>query len=138
MSLLQTAVRGFAAIGAFGGYVLRQWGKFKNKKINFMKELSENLYFRNLDTNMGVFTNLIDSAETQEFKEAVLSYYFLLIEKNYLSEKDLDIIIEKWIYSKINLDIDFEIDDALQKLHKIGLTEKNENIVIQWSQLKNR
>ncbi len=125
--LLKTVVRGFAAIGAFGGYIIRQWGKYKNKKINFMKELSENLYFKNLDNNMGVFATLIDSAESQEFKEAVLAYYFMLIKKEPVNDIELDGIIEEWITSKINVEVDFEISDALNKLNKLKLTEKSDN-----------
>lgn len=124
--LLKTAVRGFAAIGAFGGYIIRQWGKYKNKKINFMKELSENLYFKNLDNNMGVFTTLIDSAESQEFKEAILAYYFMLIKEEPVSDSDLDKIIENWINSKIDVDVDFEISDALNKLDKLQLIKESD------------
>jgi hypothetical protein len=127
MEMLKTTVRAFAALFAFAAYILRQWNKYKNKKINFMKELSENLYFKNLDNNMGVFANLIDSAEEQEFKEAVLGYYFLLIEKEPIKEDDLDKLIEKWIYKHIQLDVDFEIKDALRKLNELGLTVKDEN-----------
>jgi hypothetical protein len=127
MEMLKTAVRGFAALFAFAAYILRQWNKYKNKKLNFMKELSENLYFKNLDNNMGVFANLIDSAEVQEFKEAVLCYYFLLIEEEPIKENDLDRLIEEWIYKHIQLDVDFEIKDALRKLNKLELTIKDEN-----------
>lgn len=124
MSLLQSAVRGFAAIGAFGGYIVRQYGKYKNKKMNFMKELSENLYFRNLDNNKGVFTKLIDSAEEQEFKEAVLSYYFLYTQDQPLTENEVDKKVEEWVYDKSGMDIDFEISDALRKLNELELTKK--------------
>lgn len=121
---IKRAVSGLAAIGAFGAYIARQFGKYKNKKINFMKKLSENLYFRNLDNNQGVFTYLIDSAEEQEFKEAVLSYYFLLIEKDMLTDEELDGKVEEWITEKINMDVDFEISDALRKINELGLTIK--------------
>jgi Protein of unknown function (DUF3754) len=43
---------------ALGGYLVRQFTKFKNRKIQFMKALSENLYFRNLDNDAGVFHHL--------------------------------------------------------------------------------
>ena len=66
-----------AAWSAFGGYLVRQFTKFKNRKIQFMKALSENLYFRNLDNDAGVFHHLLDAAEEEEVKEAVLAYHFL-------------------------------------------------------------
>ena len=66
-----------AALAAFGGFLVRQFTKFKNRKIQFMKALSENLYFRNLDNDAGVFHHLLDAAEEEEVKEAVLAYHFL-------------------------------------------------------------
>jgi hypothetical protein len=59
-----------AALAAFGGYLVRQFTKFKNRKIQFMKALSENLYFRNLDNDVGVFHHLLDAAEEEEVKES--------------------------------------------------------------------
>ena len=52
-----------------------------------MKALSDNLYFKNLDNNAGVFYHLIDAAEEEEFKEAVLAYYFLLTAKDPVNQK---------------------------------------------------
>src|SRR5262249_55448288 len=43
-----------AGMLAVGGYLIRQVTNFKNRKILFMKALSENLYFRNLDNDAGV------------------------------------------------------------------------------------
>ena len=37
-----------------------------------MKALSDNLYFKNLDNNAGVFHHLIDAAEEEEVKEAIV------------------------------------------------------------------
>ena len=66
-----------AGLAALGGFLVRQFGKFKNRKIQFMKSLSDNLYFRNLDNDAGVFNHLLDAAEEEEVKEAVLAYHFL-------------------------------------------------------------
>jgi hypothetical protein len=40
--------------GGRGRFPVRQFNTFKNRKIQFMKSLSENLYFRNLDNDAGV------------------------------------------------------------------------------------
>jgi hypothetical protein len=61
-----------------------------------MKALSENLYFKNFDNNAGVFHHLIDAAEEEEFKEAVLAYSFLLTEDRDLTIAELDGAIENW------------------------------------------
>ena len=75
---------------AFGGFLVRQFTKFKNRKIQFMKALSENLYFRNLDNDAGVFHHLLDAAEEEEVKEAVLAYHFLRTAERPLTAAELD------------------------------------------------
>lgn len=64
-------------LGTLAGFLFKQVSKSKNRKIRFMKALTENLYFKNLDNNAGVFHHLIDAAEEEEFKEAALAYFFL-------------------------------------------------------------
>ena len=70
-------------MGVLAGFVFKEWSKFKNRKIRFMKALSDNLYFKNLDNNAGVFHTLIDAAEEEDFKEAILAYSFLLNCQNW-------------------------------------------------------
>ena len=108
-------------IGTLGGFLFRQVNKYKNRKIKFMKTLSDNLYFKNLDNNMGVFYHLIDAAEEEEVKETVLAYYFLMTANEKLTKKDLDQSIERWLAEKWNCHIDFEIGDAVDKLERLGL-----------------
>jgi hypothetical protein len=110
-------------MGVLGGFIFKEWSKFKNRKIKFMKALSDNLYFKNLDNNAGVFHTLIDAAEEEDFKEAILAYTFLLKTTNGLSSKDLDAEIESWFEKKYQCDLDFEISDALNKLVRMKLVE---------------
>ncbi len=108
-------------LGALGGYLFKQISKFKNRKIRFMKALTESLYFKNLDNNAGVFHHLVDAAEEEEFKETLLAYYFLLIAGNSLTRQELDQAIEGWLVENWNCRIDFEVGDALNKLKRFGL-----------------
>jgi hypothetical protein len=110
-----------AGLGTLGGFLFRQVNKYKNRKIRFMKSLSDNLYFKNLDNNMGVFFHLIDAAEEEEFKEAVLAYYFLLTANGDLTKKELDRRIENWLAEKWECHVDFEIGDAVHKLERLEL-----------------
>lgn len=108
-------------IGVFASFIFKEWSKFKNRKIKFMKALSDNLYFKNLDNNAGVFHTLIDAAEEEDFKEAVLAYTFLLNSTSGLSASELDKKIEDWFQQKYNCQVDFEISDALAKLEQMRL-----------------
>jgi hypothetical protein len=108
-------------IGVFVGFIFKEWSKFKNRKIKFMKALSDNLYFKNLDNNAGVFHTLTDSAEEEDFKEALLAYTFLLKSTQGLSALALDKKIETWFKEKYQCQLDFEIPDALGKLERMQL-----------------
>ncbi len=112
-----------ADLGTLFGYLWKQFSNFKNRKISFMKTLTENLYFKNLDNNAGVFHRLIDDAEEEECKEAILGYFFLLNAGQPLTSKELDKIIENWFLIRWQCRLDFEIGDALEKLQRFGLVE---------------
>jgi hypothetical protein len=112
-----------AALAAVGGYVVRQFTKFKNRKIQFMKALSENLYFRNLDNDAGVFHHLLDAAEEEEAKEAVLAYHFLRAAGRPLTAAELDRRIEDWFVQKWDARFDFEVDDGVGKLRRLRLID---------------
>ncbi len=116
----------FAGIAALGGYLFKQFNKFKNRKLRFMQTLTQNLYFKNLDNNAGVFHRIVNDAEEEEGKEAILAYYFLLANEQPLSRKELDHLIELWMADKYGCAIDFEIDDALEKLRTLGLVWESE------------
>ncbi len=110
-----------AGLGTLAGFLFRQINKYKNRKIKFMKALADNLYFKNLDNNAGVFYHLIDTAEEEEFKEAVLAYYFLLTAGTPLTKEMLDQRIENWLADRWDCHMDFEIGDAIQKLQRLNL-----------------
>jgi hypothetical protein len=112
-------------MGVLGGFMFKEWSKFKNRKLKFMKALADNFNFKNLDNNAGVFHHLVDAAEEEECKEAILAYYFLLSAEKSLSAAELDRQIETWFEKKFSFRIDFEIEDALQKLLRFALIEQN-------------
>jgi len=112
-----------AALAAFGGFLVRQYTKFKNRKIQFMKALSENLYFRNLDNDAGVFHHLLDAAEEEEVKEAVLAYHFLRTSGRPLTAAELDRRIEDWFVRRWDAAFDFEVDDGVGKVRRLRLVD---------------
>lgn len=111
-------------MAVFGSFIFKEWSKFKNRKIKFMKTLADNLYFKNLDNNAGVFHHLLDNAQEEEFKETLLGYVFLLNHPEGLTAQQLDEHIELWLSEQYGLKVDFEIDDSLTKLLKYGLIDK--------------
>jgi len=130
---LKQAIAVFSALGALAGFIFKQWSKYKSKKFQFQKELSDNLYFRNLVNNAGVFYSLIDSAEEEECKETFLAYYFLYISEKGATEAELDSQIEKWMEDKHDCVMDFECDDALAKLKQLEIlkTDKDGRLTVE-------
>jgi hypothetical protein len=112
-----------AGLGALGSFIWKQFVNFKNRKLTFMQALSQSLYFKNLDNNAGVFHRLLDDAEEEECKEAMLAYYFLTVMPNINTPAALDAAIEAWFSSRWQSSVDFEIDDALRKLTELGLLD---------------
>jgi hypothetical protein len=119
-------VAGLSGLLGLGLFLFRQWDKWKSRKVLFLKMLSENLYFRNIDNNEGVLTRLIDEAEEEEHKEALLGYHFLR-KSDGLSEDDLDRAVESWLEERFGVRVDFEVDDALGKLERLGLATRGDD-----------
>lgn len=115
-------------LATLGGFLFKQITKFKNRKIRFMKALSDNLYFKNLDNNAGVFHHLLDTAEEEEFKEAVLAYHFLLTANKGLTSSQLDSAVERWFEKEQDCRIDFEISDALNKLERWQIVRRQDDV----------
>ena len=116
-----------AGSAALIGYFWKQFNSFKNRKLRFMQALTQNLYFKNLDNNAGVFHRLVNDATEEESKEAILAYCFLLHSNSRLMRSELDRKIEHWFVRKWECELDFEIDDALHKLLVLGLVEEYED-----------
>ena len=104
---------------ALFGFIFKQYVKFKNKKIKFLKDVTDTLFFKNLVSNSGVFNSLIDSAEEEECKEVFLAFYHLLVAEQPLTQEELDDTIEEWLENKFNTKIDFDVEKALDKLQNL-------------------
>lgn len=90
---------------------------FLNSRTKCMKKFSESLYHKSLSNNVAAVNMLLDQAETQEVKEALLAYYILYVHRDsQLTMKEMDDYAEAELKDAFNFDIDFEEDDALRKL----------------------
>src|SRR5439155_14130766 len=67
-----------APLGVLFGYGYKQYAGYQITKQTYAKMLTESLYYQTLDNNGGVLTHILDEAEEQECREAILAYYCLL------------------------------------------------------------
>lgn len=114
-----TAVLGLVI--AFGGLAIKQWTAYSKKRIKFLKEVTEQLFFRNLACNRAVFHRLIASAREEEGKEMMLVLYHLWTSEgdDRLSPAELDAHIEDWMERNLDALIDFDIDSPVRHLSSL-------------------
>jgi hypothetical protein len=118
-----------ALLGLAGGtisYGLRSFRGYMQTKERYQLSLTESLYYKNLDNNAGVLMRLIDEAEEQENREALLAYFFLRrdVAPTGLTAEQLDRQIEAFLERQLGRAIDFEVGDALAKLVRWRLVEQ--------------
>ncbi len=115
----------FSPIALILGYCYKTWYSFQVSKQTYSLKLTQSLYYQNLDNNGGVLYRLLDDAEEQEAREMMLSYFFLWRyagDRGWTPE-ELDAYIEMEIERRLHLAVDFEIEDALQKLERAKIVE---------------
>lgn len=101
---------------ALGGFAFHQYNGYKNKRLKFLKDVTDTLFFKNLGTNTTVFHTLIDAAEEEETKEALLVYYHLLTQPDKLTPAQLDAHIECWLQQKLAVSVDFDMQQSAEHL----------------------
>ena len=110
-------------VGGTVGYGIKSFMGYLRTKDKYQLNLTKNLYYKNLDNNAGVLFRLLDEVEEQEFREAILAY-FLLWQRaptGGWTRQELDEYAEEFLRQMIQIDVDFEVDDALDKLQRLEL-----------------
>jgi hypothetical protein len=113
-------------VGGTLGYGVRSFYGYLRTKEKHQLNLTESLYYQNLDNNAGAIFRLLNEAEEQEHREALLGYYFLWrhAPPQGLTSAELDGGIEKFLATKVGREIDFEVGDSLDKLARLRLVEQ--------------
>jgi hypothetical protein len=118
------ALAAAGALAALFGFLMTQWIKYERQSLKYQKQITDNVYFNNINNNSGIFDYIIGAAEEQECKEAFLAYYFLLTAKEPLDQEQLDARVEDWLKRNFGMDIDFEVDDAVAKLERLEVLRR--------------
>lgn len=118
----------WALLGVIGGtigYGAKSFFGHQRAKDKHNYRLTRSLFYQNLDNNAGVLFRLIDEAEEQECREAMLAYYFLWrrAPPEGWPLETLDQHVETWLREQAGIVVDFEVEDAWSKLLRLGLAE---------------
>jgi hypothetical protein len=121
---MKTALAALMGIVALGGFAMRQWFKYQHQSLKYHMELTENIYYRNINNNAGIFDYLIGTAEDQESKEALLAYHFIRKAPAAPTPNEVTARIEAWLMDNFGVNLDFDIADALDTLNRFGLLRR--------------
>lgn len=124
---MKTALAALMGIVALGGFATRQWLKYQRQTLKYHMELTENIYFRNINNNAGIFDYLIGTAEDQETKEAALAYRFIGKAESAPTAAEVAASIEAWLAKNFAASVDFAIDDALKTLDRFELLRREKD-----------
>jgi uncharacterized protein DUF3754 len=121
---MEAALAALLGIVALGGFAVRQWLKYQHQTLKHHMELTENIYFRNVNNNAGIFDYLIATAEDQESKEAVLAYHFIRKAEVAPTATDVAGRVETWLAKNFAVNVNFKIANALETLNRFGLVRR--------------
>ncbi len=114
-------------LAALFGYGYKQYYGYQSTRNIFHLRLTQSLYYQTLSNNLGVLAQLLDEAEEQERREALLGYYYLWRHAGTdgWTAAHLDDYVEMDLERLAGVKVDFEIEDALAKLERLKLVTKN-------------
>ena len=118
---MKTAVAALAGILGLGGFVTHQWLKYQRRALRYHMELADNVYYRNVSNNAGVFDYLISTAEDQECKQALLTYHFIRKMATLPTIAEIQKRIETWLAASFDVRVCFDITAAIKLLNRFGL-----------------
>ena len=106
-------------------YIIKGFLSYQKTKDKYQLNLTRHLYFQNLNNNSGVLLRLLHEAEFQDYREMIITYYLVWkYGQAGINAEKIHEIAEKKLKETIHLDINFEAEDALAKLEKLGALKK--------------
>ena len=116
----------FSACVALGGFAVRQYIKYKSKRMEFLKKVTDVLFFKSLDVCQGVLNAVVDSAEEEQSKEMLLVYYLLMQEGKALDIKVLNNKVNNWAKDQFSIDTNVNVASALEQLMNLQAPSDSE------------
>ena len=101
---------------------------FQRAKQKHLSAMIQRLYYLTLANNASVLTRLIDSAEEEEYKEAMTAYFFGwrgVPGGGFWTVSTLDAHIEAYLFEKTGVRMNFDVSDALGKLLRLGIAARD-------------
>eukprot|EP00246_Nothoceros_aenigmaticus_P003326 TRINITY_DN14419_c0_g1_i1.p1 TRINITY_DN14419_c0_g1~~TRINITY_DN14419_c0_g1_i1.p1 ORF type:complete len:487 (+),score=87.98 TRINITY_DN14419_c0_g1_i1:55-1515(+) len=113
-----------AILGGFVGYCLKINMTFQSKLREYQNLITRSMYDKQLDSGKGTLLHLCDDVIQQEVKEVIVAY-FVLMTQGKATVRDLDLRCEQLMLEEFSEKCDFEVEDAVQKMDKLGIVTRD-------------
>lgn len=114
------------AVASLGAVAVRQVMGFFNTKQRYMVIMAKNLYFHSMADNRSVMVMLADRAAEEDVKEEMLLYTVLVKERaRHADLPAIDAAIEQYLATEFGVNVDFDLEDALQRLMADGIVTED-------------
>ncbi|CAK9317851.1 unnamed protein product [Citrullus colocynthis] len=114
----------FAVLSTVIGYCAKTYFTFQQNMATYQNLITQSMYDKQLDSGRGTLLHLCDDVIQQEVKEVIISF-FILMEQGKATLEDLDLRCEELIKEEFGEHCNFEVDDAVQKLEKLGIISRD-------------
>ncbi|XP_022989635.1 uncharacterized protein LOC111486658 [Cucurbita maxima] len=114
----------FAVLSTVIGYCAKTYFSFQQNLATYQNLITQSMYDKQLDSGRGTLLHLCDDVIQQEVKEVIISF-FILMEQGKATLADLDLRCEELIKEEFGECCNFEVDDAVQKLEKLGIVSRD-------------
>ncbi|WOK97478.1 hypothetical protein Cni_G06186 [Canna indica] len=113
-----------AILSGLIGYCAKIYLTFQANMATYQNLITKSMYDKQLDSGKGTLLHLCDDVIQQEVKEVIISY-FILMEQGKLTIADLDSQCEQLIKEEFIEECNFEVEDAVKKLEKLGIVSRD-------------
>lgn len=113
-----------AILSTVVGYCAKIYFTFQQNMALYQNLITQSMYEKQLDSGKGTLLHLCDDVIQQEVKEVIISF-FILMEQGKATRQDLDLRCEDLIKEEFGQICNFDVDDAVQKLEKLGIVSRD-------------
>ncbi|XP_024015442.1 uncharacterized protein LOC18024610 isoform X2 [Eutrema salsugineum] len=113
-----------AILSTVVGYCAKTYFTFQQNMATYQNLITQSMYDKQLDSGKGTLLHLCDDVIQQEVKEVMISFY-ILMEQGKATLEDLDLRCEELIKEEFGERCNFDVDDAVQKLEKLGIVARD-------------
>ncbi|KAK2968822.1 hypothetical protein RJ640_028215 [Escallonia rubra] len=114
----------FAILSTVIGYCAKIYFTFQQNMAAYQNLITQSMYDKQMDSGKGTLLHLCDDVIQQEVKEVVI-LFFILMEQGKATLQDLDLQCEELIKEEFGESCNFDVDDAVQKLEKLGIVARD-------------